>query len=320
VISGAFSLTRQAVQFGYLPRVDIDHTSEREIGQIYVSSVNWALMAACISLVLGFRTSSNLAAAYGVAVTTTMFVTTILFYVVARERWKWSLWKAGLLCSVFLAVDVAFWSANLIKIPEGGWFPLVVAGAIFVLMTTWKTGRTILARRLAASSLPVRFFLADVQESPLQRVPGTAIFMYGNPEGTPPALLRSLEAFGVLHEDVVLLGVETAEVPHVPDSERIEAEKLEENFYRVVLRYGFMEDPNVPKDLERVKMDGLDLDPNRTTYFLGRETLIASTTNPGMAVWREMIFGFLSRNARTATSFFRLPPDRVVELGAQIEI
>jgi KUP system potassium uptake protein len=320
VISGAFSLTRQAVQFGYLPRVDIDHTSEREIGQIYVPAVNWALMAACISLVLGFKSSSNLAAAYGVAVTTTMFVTTILFYVVARERWKWPLWKAGPLCLAFLVMDSAFWSANLIKIPDGGWFPLVIAGAVFVLMTTWKTGRTVLARRLAASSLPVRFFLADVQESPMQRVPGTAIFMYGNPDGTPPALIRALEAFGVLHETVVLLGVSTSEVPHVPPEDRVETEKLDEGFYRISLHYGFMEDPDVPKDLERVQMDGLDLDPLRTTFFLGRETLIASAQNPGMAHWREAIFGFLSRNSRTATSFFRLPPDRVVELGAQIEI
>ena len=320
VISGAFSLTRQAVQFGYLPRVDIDHTSEREIGQIYISSVNWALMLACIGLVVGFRSSSNLAAAYGVAVTTTMVVTTILFYVVARERWKWPLWVAAPLCLLFLAIDASFWGANLLKIPEGGWFPLAVAALVFALMTTWKTGRAILAQRLAASSLPWRFFLADVQEGPPHRVPGTAVFMYGNPEGTPPALLRSMEHFGVLHAQVVLLSVETEEVPYIADEARTVGEKLEEGFYRIGIRYGFMEDPDIPEALAAVQLDDLDLDPGRTTFFLGRETLIASRHTVGMSTWREMLFGFMTRNARSATSFFRLPPDRVVELGAQIEI
>jgi KUP system potassium uptake protein len=261
-----------------------------------------------------------MAAAYGVAVTTTMVVTTVLFYVVAREKWKWSSAVVAGLSAGFLAIDGAFWSANLIKIPDGGWFPLVVAGGVFALMTTWKTGRTILARRLAASSLPWRFFLNDVQESPPHRVSGTAVFMYGSADGTPPALIRAMEHFGVLHEQVVLLRVDTEEAPFIKAEERVEAEKLDEGFYRIALRYGFMEDPDVPKDLERVQLDGLDLDPNRTTFFLGRETLIAGHQHAGMSIWREMLFGWMSRNARTATSFFRLPPDRVVELGAQIEI
>jgi KUP system potassium uptake protein len=320
VISGAFSLTMQAVQFGYLPRMGIEHTSERERGQIYIPTINWVLMVACVGLVVGFRSSSNLAAAYGVAVTTTMVVTTILFYVVARERWKWTLPVALLLSTFFLLIDVAFWGANLMKIPQGGWFPLVIAGAVFVVMTTWKTGRTILARRLAASSLPWGFFVADVQESPPTRVPGTAVFMYGNPAGTPPALLHTLEHFRVLHEQVVLLRVETEEVPHIPREERARVERLEEGFYRVALRYGFMEDPHVPRDLECVRMAGLDLDPGRTTYFLGRETLIATRRRKGMWIWREKLFGFMSSNARTATSFFHLPADKVVELGMQIEI
>jgi KUP system potassium uptake protein len=320
VISGAFSLTMQAVQFGYLPRVEIDHTSATERGQIYIPSVNWALMVACVGLVLGFRSSSNLAAAYGVAVTTTMVVTTILFYVVARERWRWALPVSLALTGLFLAVDVAFWGANLVKIPQGGWFPLVIAGAVFVLMTTWKTGRVILARRLAASSLPWEFFVADVKESPPARVPGTAIFMYGNPDGTPPALLHALQHFRVLHEKVVLLRVETEEIPHIPAAERARVHQLEEGFYRVSLRYGFMEDPNVPKDLEGLRVNGLSIDPGRATFFLGRETLIATRRRAGMWLWREQLFAFMSRNARTATSFFHLPPNRVVELGTQIEI
>ena len=320
VISGAFSLTMQAVQFGYLPRAGIEHTSEKEMGQIYIPWVNWALMVACIGLVLGFRSSSNLAAAYGVAVTTTMVVTTALFYVVARERWRWALPAAMGLSAFFLMVDVAFWGANLLKIPDGGWFPLVIAGAVFAVMTTWKTGRVILGRRLAASSLPWEFFIADVRESPPHRVPGTAIFMYGNPAGTPPAMLHSLEHFRVLHETVVLLRVDTEEVPHVPPQERVEVERAEEGFFRIVLRYGFMEDPDVPQALQSVQIEGLDLNPNQTTFILGRETLIATRRTSGMWIWRELLFAFMSRNARTATSFFHLPPNRVVELGAQIEI
>ena len=320
VISGAFSLTMQAVQFGYLPRVDIEHTSAKERGQIYIPALNWSLMIACIVLVLVARSSSNLAAAYGVAVTTTMVVTTVLFYVVARERWKWAIWIAGPICVLFLAIDVAFWSANLLKVPRGGWFPLVVAAFVFVVMTTWKSGRRLLANRMAASSLPWDFFMADVAEAPPHRVPGTAIFMYGNPDGTPPALLYTLQHFRVLHEQVVVLRVETEEVPHVRSEERIEAEALEEGFYRIGLHYGFMENPSVPDDLARLSMDGLDLSPERTTFFLGRETLIAVRERVGMHVWRDRLFAYMARNARPATSFFKLPSTQVVELGAQIEI
>jgi KUP system potassium uptake protein len=320
VISGAFSLTMQAVQFGYLPRVEIDHTSVRERGQIYIPSVNWALMIACIGLVLGFRSSSNLAAAYGVAVTTTMVVTAILFFVVTRERWKWALPVAVVLTALFLVVDVAFWGANLLKIPAGGWFPLVIAAAVFVVMTTWKTGRAILARQLTARSLPMDFFLTDVRETPPHRVAGTAIFMHSSPDGTPPALLHALLHFRVLHEQVVLLRVETEEVPHIGPEQRVEIDRLADGIYRLVLRYGFMEDPDIPRALERVQVDGLDLDPHRTTFVLGRETLIATKHKVGMAIWRERLFVVMSRNSRTATSFFHLPPNRVVELGAQIEI
>ncbi len=319
VISGAFSLTRQAVQLGYLPRLDIEHTSSREIGQIYVPAVNWALMFACIGLVLGFGSSSRLAAAYGVAVTTDMVFTTILFAVVAATHWKWSLAKTVALASAFLVVDLAFWGANIVKIPHGGWFPLVVAGGMFALMTTWKTGRAILAERLQATTLPVDLFLKDVGNPSMVRVPGTAVFMYGNRSGTPPALLHNLKHNKVIHEQVLLLTVETEEIPTVEDEDRWEVESLGHGFHRVILRYGFTDDPDVPLALSLIDHPELRIVPMETSYFLGRETVIASK-NPGMAMWRERLFGVMSRNARTATSFFGLPPNRVVELGAQIEI
>jgi KUP system potassium uptake protein len=319
VISGAFSLTRQAVQLGYLPRLTIEHTSERQIGQIYVPSVNWALMVACIGLVLGFGESSKLAAAYGVAVTTDMVFTTILFSAVARAKWGWSWLRVGALAAFFLIVDLAFWGANIVKIPHGGWFPLVIAGIIFTLMTTWKKGRQILAARLHATTLPFDFFMKDVEMNPPTRVPGTSVFMYGNSDGTPPALLHNLIHNKVLHERVVLLTVETAEIPLVAAEDRTEVIALGTGFFRVILRYGFTEDPDIPSVLYSLGDAGLVLKPMETSYFLGRETLIPSK-NPGMAIWREHIFWIMSRNARSATSYFGLPPNRVVELGAQIEL
>jgi KUP system potassium uptake protein len=319
VISGAFSLTRQAVQLGYLPRVHIEHTSHREIGQIYIPGVNWLLMIACIGLVAGFRESTSLANAYGVAVTTDMVFTTLLFAAVARARWKWAWWRVGALAAAFLVVDLAFWGANLEKIPHGGWFPLVVAAVIFTLMTTWKRGRQILSTRMHATTLPFDLFLADLERNPPARVPGTAVFMYGNADGTPPALLHNLVHNKVLHERVVLLTVETQEIPVVADDDRMQVEEAGHGFYRVSIRYGFTEEPDIPAVLARVKVPGLDLRPMKTSYFLGRETLIPSS-KPGMAIWREHLFAVMSRNARTATSFFGLPPNRVVELGAQIEL
>jgi KUP system potassium uptake protein len=319
LITGAYSLTMQAVQFGYVPRVEIRHTSLRERGQIYIPSVNWLLMLSCIALTLGFQRSTNVAAAYGVAVTTTMVVTTLLLFTVERERWRWPLWATLGFTGFFLAVDLAFFGANIVKIPHGGWVPLVVGAVIFALMTTWKKGRRILAQRLADRTLPIELFLADVGRGTATRVPGTAVFMYGNRDGTPPALLHSMKHYKVLHERVVFLSVETQEVPHVDEGERIQLEELGHGLYRIVLSYGFMEDPNVPEALARVSHPGLDLSPGRTTFFLGRETLIPSG-KPGMAAWREHLFAVMSRNARTATSFFGLPPNRVVELGAQIEL
>jgi KUP system potassium uptake protein len=319
VISGAFSLTRQAIQLGYIPRLDIEHTSEREIGQIYIPSVNWLLMLCCLGLVLGFRSSTNLAAAYGVAVTTDMVFTALLFSVVARKRWKWSPTTVIPLVGLFLVVDLSFWGANILKIPHGGWFPLLVGAVIFTLMSTWKKGRQILASRLKKGVLPLDLFIREMKEKELSRVPGTAVFMYSDPRGTPPALLHAIKHFKVLHERVAFLAVETEEEPHVPDGERVRVEELGKGFYRVVLRYGFMEEPDVLEALGRTRLDGADLKPLETTYVLGRETLI-SAERPGMARWREHLFAVMSRNARTATSFFGLPPNRVVELGMQIEI
>jgi KUP system potassium uptake protein len=319
LISGVFSLTRQAVQLGYSPRVFIDHTSESHIGQIYIPSVNWALMIAAIALVLGFRSSSNLAAAYGIAMTATMLITTLLFFVVAVEKFRWHVFAAATAGLVFLAMDIAFFAANFHKIPDGGWFPLVIAAAIFTMMTTWKTGRRILAKRLRATTLPWADFYREIIEDRPHRVSGTAIFMFGAPEGTPPALVRNFRHNKVLHERIILLAVLTEEVPNVPVEERMEIQALGAGFYRMSLRYGFMQDPDIPYALQLASQYGLDIDLEEATYFLGREHLLA-TDRPGMAIWRERLFAAMSRNARGATSFFRLPPDRVFEIGMQVEL
>lgn len=319
LITGAFSLTRQAVQLGYLPRIEIRHTSSEEIGQIYIPGINWALMVSCIALVLAFGSSSNLAAAYGVAVTSTMVITAILLYIIEREQWGWSRPTAIAFTAFFLIIDLAFWGANIVKFTHGGWLPLVIGIVVFTLMTTWKRGRIILSERLRAGSMLFTSFTERLRTDKFAHVPGTAVFMYSDPESTPPALLHNMKHNKVLHEQVVLLSVNTEEIPRVPTKERIEVHKLENGFYRVILHYGFMEDPNVPRDLARARKLGLEYKPSETTYFLGREHLFASK-KPGMAIWRENLFAAMSRNARTATDFFRLPPDRVVELGSQVEM
>ena len=320
VISGAFSLTRQAVQLGYLPRLTIRQTSSKEIGQIYIPAVNWALLVACISLVIGFQTSTNLAAAYGVAVTTTMAVTTLLFYVVARRIWGWSLWGTGALCALFLVVDLAFLGANLIKIPDGGWFPLAVALVVFTAMVTWKRGREVLAERLEIGMLPLATFLADPGVAKIARVPGTAVFMGGNPEATPTSLLHTVKHMQSLHETVVTLTVRTEEIPRVPEADRIRVEKLAHGFWRATVTYGFTDDPDVPAALALVDEPGLAFPPMKTTYILGRERVISTRAKSGMSRWRERLFGLMSNNARAATAFFQIPPNRVVEMGAQVEI
>jgi KUP system potassium uptake protein len=320
VISGAYSLTMQAVQLGFSPRIKIEHTSTREYGQIYIGGINWLLMIGCILIVLGFRTSSNLAAAYGVAVTATMVITTVLFYVVARERWGWSGIAAGALTGLFLLIDLAFFGANIIKIAQGGWLPLLLAGAIFTVLLTWKRGRSILAHRIQAEAKPLDTYVAELLAQRVTRVTGTAIFMSGSASKTPPALLHNLEHNKVLHQQVIFVTVKTEQVPYVAEARRLRVEHFGDGIYRAKVHYGFMEEPNIPAVLERSAGQELPrFDPRDTTYFLGRETII-STSRPGMAKWREKLFALMSRNATTATAYFGIPPDRVVELGEQIEI
>jgi KUP system potassium uptake protein len=319
LISGAFSLTQQAIQLGYSPRLEIEHTSHQEIGQVYVPQVNWALMLSTILIVIGFGSSSALAAAYGIAVTLTMVITALLLQVIARERWGWSPAVALAVTGLFLTIDIAFFGANVLKITHGGWLPLVIGVLLFTLMTTWKRGRELVARRLTARALPMEDFLARVAETHPARVPGTAVFMTAQSRGTPAALAHNMRYNKVLHEHVVTLLVTTQPVPHVPASQRAVVRPLGQGVFDVVIRYGFMEDPNVPQALEIARDQGLEVDPEDVTYFLGRETLIA-TRSPGMALWRERLFVLMARNAIRAPTFFRLPPERVVELGVQVEL
>jgi KUP system potassium uptake protein len=320
VISGAYSLTMQAVQLGFSPRIRIEHTSTREFGQIYIGGINWLLMIGCILLVVAFRTSSNLAAAYGVAVTTTMVITTVLFHVVARERWRWNAVAAALLAAVFIVIDLAFFGANIIKVAQGGWLPLVMAGVIFLLLITWKRGRSILAERIQAEAQPLDHFLKSLESMRIARVPGTAIFMSGTASKVPPALMHNIEHNKVLHQLVIFVTVKTEQVPYIADDQRLMVEHFGEGMYRVKARYGFMDEPNIPKVLEAAAGRQLPrIDPHDVTYFLGRETII-STSRRGMARWREKLFALMARNATTATAYFGIPPGRVVELGEQIEL
>ena len=319
LISGAFSLTRQAIQLGYCPRLDIQYTSPHQQGQIYIPQVNWLLMISTVGLVVGFRSSSALAAAYGIAVTSTMVITTLLAYLVARRSWGVRRLVAGSLASFFLFIELGFFSANVIKIPHGGWFPLVIGAMIYLLLSTWKKGRGLLASRLRERLYPFDRFMQDITERPPHRVPGTAVFMTSNLIGTPPTLLHNLEHNQVLHERVVLLTVVTSDAPHVDEDGRLSVETLGQGFYRVTLRYGFMEEPDVPTALANGAARGLPLEMVKMTFFLGVETLL-STHREGMGRWREQLFAVMSRNAVRATSFFRIPPERVVELGMQIEL
>jgi KUP system potassium uptake protein len=320
IISGAFSLTMQAIQLGYSPRLKVIYTSARIIGQIYVPVVNWGLMIACIALVLGFRTSSNLAAAYGVAITTTMLITTILFYIVARYRWRWPAAAVLTIAAFFITIDLAFFGANMLKVAHGGWFPLLVSASILFFMLTWRKGRHVLRSRLSEICLPLDAFLPDLKSQSTRRVPGTAVYMSGNRFGTPLALLHNLKHNKVLHEQVVLLTVRTEEVPYLANAkDRVALEKLDEGFWRAQIHFGFMEKPDVPDALESVKHTGLRFDPMRTTYFIGRETILA-TRKLGLSSWRGSIFAWMTRNAGDVTSYFCLPPNGVVELGARVEV
>jgi KUP system potassium uptake protein len=324
LISGAFSLTQQCVQLGYSPRVQIIHTSHQDTGQIFVPEINRALALGCILVVLFFRSSSSLAAAYGIAVTGTMAITSILFYVLARTHWQWSVWRAGLLTSFFLIVDLAFFSANMLKIVQGGWVPLVIALGIFTLMTTWQRGRIIVRSLLVDASIPLEALLKDLgDENPDKRfkparVPGTAVFMTSESKDAPLVLLHHLKHNKVLHDNVVLLSILVAQVPEVPVTERVEVTCFPHNFGRVKAKYGFMQTPNVPEVLALATERGIIAKPTETTYYLGRENLIPTGNKP-LAGWRKRLFIFMQRNARPATEFYGIPPNRVVELGAQME-
>ena len=319
VISGVFSLTRQAVQLGYAPRMEIVHTSAREIGQIYIPLANWGLMLATIALVLGFRTSSNVAAAYGVAVTTTMIITTLLAFVVARRVWGWPLWAAACSTVVFLAVDLAFFGANIVKVAQGGWFPLVMAAGTFIIFASWRRGRSAHSARLAQGGLAPQTVIEDVARQDIPRTPGTAVFLTGETSGTPPALLHNLKHNRVVHDRNMFLTVRTEEVPHVAEAERCSVEDLGHGFYRVIARYGFMEDPDVPAVLRSLSAQGIELDPALTTFFLSR-SMVLSRRKGAVAHLLDQLYIFLGRNAQVTTQFFRLPPNRVIEIGMQVEI
>jgi KUP system potassium uptake protein len=333
LISGAFSLTRQAVQLGYSPRVTILHTSRSEAGQIFVPEVSNVLMVGCIVLVISFGSTQNIGAAYGIAVTGTMAITSLLFAVVARARWNWSLAHVLPITAAFLIIDLSLFSANVIKIWYGGWVPIAIAIGVFTLMSTWKTGRYLLTKALNAGSLPLDLFLGDVARRKPPRVPGTAVFMTSSNDGVPVVLLHHLKHNKVLHEQVILMSVVTHEVPEVPSADRVSVEKLEQGFYRVTAGYGFMESPNVPEILQRARDFGVKAKRNETTFYLGRERVIVADGEkraesrrppdgiplPTMSRWRKKLFVIMSRNARSATEFFGIPPNRVVELGAQVE-
>jgi KUP system potassium uptake protein len=319
LISGAYSLTRQAVQLGFCPRVTIVHTSGHAEGQIYIPEVNVALAIACVWLVLTFKESSALASAYGIAVTGTMGITSIVYFVVLTRTWKWPLWRAAVLVGLFLSFDIPFFAANALKFFNGGWFPIAVALALFIVMTTWKKGRALLGANLAAKMLPIDMFLEDVDLHGPHRVPGTAVFMSSNPKGVPIVLLHHWKHNQVMHKTVVLLSVLSEPIPEVGGDARVSVADLGRGFYQVTAHYGFMETPNVPSIMRRAHKDGVPYAPERTSYFLGRETLLA-TGESKMMRWRKTLFSFVSRNSRSATQYFGIPPDRVVELGMQISL
>jgi KUP system potassium uptake protein len=319
LISGAFSLTNQAVQLGYAPRVTVVHTSSKAEGQIYIPEVNWGLMVACVALVISFKSSSSLAAAYGIAVTGTMGITSFLYFLVCRRNWHYSLPVALLLFIPFVLIDLSFFSANVVKIAAGGWFPLAVGAGVFVVMTTWWRGRRELSKTMESGTIPDELFLQDIAETPLPRVSGTAVFMSSGTDGMPNVLLHHVKHNKVLHKQVVLLSIVTQTFPFAVGNQSLAVRDLGHGFYRVLANVGFMQQPNVPRILARCEKHGLTVNSSDTTYYLGRQTLL-TTGRAGMARWRKVLFSFLSRNSRPPTAFFNLPPNRVVELGLQIEL
>jgi KUP system potassium uptake protein len=319
VISGAYSITKQAIQLGFLPRTNIVHTSSRQIGQIYVPMINWTLLIAIVAAVIGFGSSSNLAAAYGVAVTGTLLIDTCLSFFVIRYLWGYNLFLCLAATGFFLLVDAAFFSSSLLKIAEGGWFPLAMGLLVFTMMVTWRRGRELVFERLRASSIPLLPFIQSLFAFPTQRVSGTAVFMVANPDAVPHALLHNLKHNKVLHERVVFLTVITRDIPWVPAAERTAVESLGQNCYRIKLFFGFRDTPDVPKALELCRPHGLEFENLDTSFFLSRETVIAAH-GPGMADWREKLFAAMSRNAGSAVEYFHIPANRVIELGTQVEI
>jgi KUP system potassium uptake protein len=319
LISGAYSLTRQAIQLGYWPRMTVVHTSGTAEGQIFMPGVNNALMVACVALVVGFKTSSSLAAAYGIAVTGTMAITTMLYFAVIRKRRDLNPLLAVLFLVVFLVIDVSFFSANAVKFMDGGWFPIAIAGVVFVLMTTWKRGRAALGAFMAEATLPLDVFLADLSTAGIHRITGTGVFMTSNPNGVPPVLLHHVKHNRVLHQHVVLLSVATLTVPEVPAAKRTTVVEVGQGFFQIRAEYGFMESPDVPELLRRCAAGAFPIGEHDVTYYLGRETLL-TTGSSKLATWRKRVFSLMSRNAQSATAFFNIPPNRVVELGTQVQL
>ncbi|MDD5241425.1 MAG: potassium transporter Kup [Sulfuricella sp.] len=317
VISGAFSITRQAIQLGYSPRMEVQQTSEKEIGQIYLPGINWALLLSVIALVLGFRSSTNLGAAYGIAVTGTMVITTILAFIVVRHLWGWGWLRSGLLIAFFLTIDIAFFAANAIKIEDGGWFPLIFGLGVFTLMSTWKRGRKLLRARMESEAISLEPFIRGLDADSVTRVPRTAVFLSGDPDAVPHALLHNLKHNMVLHERIAIVTVLMEDVPHVADGDEVEVQALPNNFYRILVRYGFKDDPDIPRALELCAQFGVAFDVMSTSFFLGRETLIPKLGSE-MPLWREKLFIAMFRNAGSAASFFKIPPNRVVEMGTQV--
>ena len=318
VISGAFSVTHQAVQLGFLPRLRTEHTSARAAGQIYIPAVNWGLLGMVLLLVLGFRQSTSLASAYGISVSGTMIITTMMLAVLIVQVWKWRRWLAVLTIGLFAIVDGAFFASNITKIMDGGWFPLLVAAIIFTVLTTWAAGRALMRRQLEKDALPLDIFIRSAAS--VHRVRGTAVFLSTAPDSVPSALLHNLKHNQVLHERVLILNVKVEDVPHVPAVDRLEVSPIGRSFFRVVLHYGFMDEVDVPADLARIDSCGEGFDMMRTSFFLGRQKLIAAKEQPGMALWRERLFAWMMKNSESAMEFFRLPTNRVIELGSQLRI
>jgi KUP system potassium uptake protein len=319
VISGAFSVTHQAIQLGFLPRLKTEHTSEKAAGQIYMPGVNWSLLFMVLVLVLGFRESGRLASAYGIAVTGTMLITTMMLAVLVFQVWKWNRLLATATIGVFLLVDGTFFASNITKIPDGGWFPLLVAAISFTVLTTWAKGRQLLRARLAESALPLSVFIKSAAAS-VHRVRGTSVFLSATADNVPAALLHNLKHNQVLHQRVLILHVKVEEVPHIPHEKRVEIHDAGHGFYRVVLHYGFMQEVDIPRDLATISTCGEPFNMMSTSFFLGRQKLIASKKVPGMALWREKLFAWLLQSSESAMEFFKLPTNRVVELGSQLQI